>query len=200
MATELPNKMTPISASDAAKSLSQAYKDVVGKKVSSKILLLLLLQWATETGNGKFVHNYNFGNEKYGGQPYYQYFEGGETVNGQDVRSVMKWAAYPNAIEGAKGFIAILKKRPQWWKGLQTGDLVKYVDGLVSVVGQYYFTASKSRYLASMQSNVEKYLPYAKQFGTSPWGTFVQVVLGLAVGAAGVYTARELRKPKKVRV
>jgi hypothetical protein len=195
MAILIPNKMTPVSAEQAGQALSLAYQRVVGRKPSAKILLLLLAQWALETGNGKSVHNFNFGNVKHSNaDQYYQEFEGGETVDGVDVRSVMQWAAYTNINDGALAFIQILKKHTVWWTGLQTGDATKFVDAL-AVRPYAYFTAPPSSYLNGVLKLLPQYTPISKKYALSVAGTIVQVLLGLAVGVVGVYAYHEV-KPK----
>jgi uncharacterized membrane protein YoaK (UPF0700 family) len=110
---------------------------------------------------------------------------------------VMDFAAYLNADDGAKAYIAQLKKRPQWWAGLQTGNLDKFVAGLVAVPGQHYFTADVTAYKNLLAGRMTKTLAYAKKYGTTKWGIFTEVVLGLAVGAAGAYTVASISSSRR---
>lgn len=180
-----------MSADDAAKALSAAYKTAAGSVPSAKILGLLIGQWATETANGAAIHNYNYGNVKHSSaDQYYQEFSGSEVVDGQNVVSVMQFAAYPNAEAGAVAFIKQLQKRPQWWAGLQTGDPQKYVASLVAVAGQHYFTADPNTYLKALISRMNTYASVVKKYASSRFKNFLQIAFGLAVGATGVYAYR----------
>jgi len=177
-----------MSADEASKALSAAYKKVTGSTPNAKVLGLLVGQWATETGNGKYIHNYNFGNVKHtSGDAYYQQFEGSEVVDGQNVVSVMDFAAHLNAEDGAIAFVNQLKKRSQWWAGLQTGNPQKYVDGLTAIMGQYYFTGDKTAYLKALINRMTTYQTEIKRYASSYWKSGLQVIFGLALGAAGVY-------------
>lgn len=191
MSVLIANRLTPMSADEASKALSDAYKVVAGAKPNEKILGLLVGQWATETGNGKYIHNYNYGNVKHtSGDEYYQQFSGSEVIDGQNVVSVMDFAAHLTAIDGAIAFIKQLKRRAQWWAGLQTGDPKKYVDGLVAIMGQYYFTGDKTAYLKLLVDRMNTYQAEIKRYASSFWKSGLQVIFGLALGAAGVYGYR----------
>lgn len=197
---ELPNKLTPLSPLQAAQALSQGYKRVAGKLPSYAILLLLIGQWAGETGNGQYIHNFNFGNVKHtSGDKYFQQFSGSEIINGENVVQVMSFAAYQTAADGAEAYVRQLKARPQWWAGLQTGNIDQFVQGLIAVPGQHYFTADPNQYRNLLFDRMQKYTSYAKQFAKSNWGVFFEVVLGLAAGAAGVYTYREIQTSRNTR-
>jgi hypothetical protein len=187
----IPNRLTPMSADEAAKALSAAYRQVTGKVPSAKILGLLVGQWAGETGNGKAIHNYNYGNVKHSSADvYYQEFEGGENdENGNETRSVMQFAAYLTSQDGAVAYIKQLQRRPQWWAGLQTGDPQKFVDGLVAIKGQYYFTANKGQYLKLLVDRMNKYMTEVKRYASSPVKSALEVTLGLAIGLGIVYSS-----------
>jgi hypothetical protein len=191
MSVLIANRFTPLSADEASKALAAAYKSITGSGANSKVLGLLVGQWAIETGNGKYIHNYNFGNVKHtSGDSYYQQFEGSEVIDGQNVVSVMDFAAHLTAIDGAIAFIKQLKKRAQWWAGLQTGDAQKYIDGLTAIMGQYYFTGDKTAYLKGLVNRMNSYQAEIKRYASSSWKSGLQLILGLALGAAGVYGYR----------
>lgn len=188
MSVLIANRLTPMTADEASKALSTAYKSVTGSLPNAKVLGLLVGQWATETGNGKYIHNYNFGNVKHtSGDSYYQQFSGSEVIDGQNIVSVMDFAAHLTPEDGAVAFIKQLKKRPQWWAGLQTGDPKKYVDGLVAVAGQHYFTADVGLYLKALLNRIAAYQTEINRYASSFWKSGLQVIFGLALGAAGVY-------------
>jgi hypothetical protein len=188
MSVLIANRLTPMSADEASKNLSAAYNYVAGSRPNEKVLGLLVGQWAGETGNGKYIHNYNYGNVKHtSGDSYYQQFSGSEVIDGQEIVSVMDFAAHLTALDGAIAFVKQLKKRPQWWAGLQTGNAQKYVDGLTAIAGQYYFTGNKSAYLKLLIDRMNTYQAEIKRYASAFWKSGLQVILGLAIGAAGVY-------------
>jgi hypothetical protein len=186
--TEIPDKLTYVSPDEAAAALSEGYRRVVGTKPKSSVLALLLGQWAIETGNGKYVHNYNFGNVKrYAGAPHVQYFACSEIINGEE-----KWfyppdpacafAAYATAADGAEAYVKILKRNTGWWKGLQSGNVNTFNTAL-STAPKYY-TASPTLYLKGLSDRVNAYTPQAKKYGLTLLNTLGQVSIGasLAIG------------------
>lgn len=178
---EVPHVMTPIAADEAAKLLAKAYRTVTGRSASVAILGLLLAQWALETGNGKSVHNWNFGNAKRNsGSPYYTYFTAWEMVDGQRVDSRMAFAAYKTALDGAVAYIKVLKSRPNWWNGLLTGNIESFNKGLST--NPKYYTADPGTYLSALKNRSATFLPQAKRYGATLIGSVGQVVVGLGLG------------------
>ena len=187
MPTALPNTLTPIDPESAGAALSKAYASLTGSKPKPAVLNLLLAQWGLETGNGKSVHNFNFGNQKSAsGDEYYQEFEAGEIVDGQEQKSVMHFAAYKTIDDGALAYVKLLQRRPQWWAGLQSGDPHTFVSGLVAVAGQHYFTADPAKYLKTLSDELPKYAAIAKRYGSSRFA-WVATALGMLLGAGSVY-------------
>jgi hypothetical protein len=188
---ELPDKYTPMTADEVAKAVSAAFKQMTGKAPSKKILALLLAQWALESANGRAVHNFNLTNiKRNSGDPYFQYFRCSEIIDGVEQffdppNPQCAFAAYKTAVEGAKAYIRILKKRPNWWNGLLTGDVGKFNAGL-STTPKFY-TANPSLYLKLLNDRMAKYLPQAQKYGASLLGAFVSAVFGIAVGGAILY-------------
>ena len=187
MTSPLANALTPIDPESAGAALSRAYATLTGSKPSPAVLNLLLAQWGLETGNGKSVHNFNFGNQKSAsGDEYYQEFEAGEIVDGQEQKSVMRFAAYNDIDSGALAYVKILHRRPQWWVGLQSGDPHTFVSGLVAVPGQHYFTADPARYLKTLTDELPKFASIAKRYGKSRFA-WVATAFGMLLGAGSVY-------------
>lgn len=191
---ELPNRITAITPSEAARVLSIGYYRVEGKLPSAKVLGLLLAQWALETGNGKYIHGFNFGNVKrYSGSPYYQYFRCSEIINGVEVffdppAPECAFAAYLTAEDGAEAYVRILKKRAHWWTGLLTGDIKKFNSAL-STAPKYY-TANPATYLTGLQNRYDSYFKYAKEFSGSWLGTGLQYGLGIGIVGISAYYAK----------
>jgi hypothetical protein len=185
---ELPNVLTPMTADEVANALSKAFKRLTGKLPSVKVLALLLGQWALESANGKAIHNFNFTNVKRNsGDPYFQYFRCSEIVNGQEVfydppSPVCAFAAYKTATDGAEAYIRILKKRPNWWNGLLTGDITEFNTGL-STAPKFY-TADPSLYLNILSDRVAHYMPQAEKYGATLGRAIMSAVIGISVGVA----------------
>lgn len=192
----LTDKLTPMSPDEAAKAISEAYKIVTGSKPSAQILGLMLAQWALETGNGKFIHHYNYGNAKATkNSGFTTYFRCSEILNGVEQffdppDPHCHFAAYPSAIEGAIAFVNLLKNRENWWKGLQTGTPQGFVKGL-STQPYAYFTANVSLYEKVLTERYGKYIEVAKHYAKP--SIFWKVILGLTAVAGGLYGIKKLR-------
>ncbi len=199
--TELPNKLTKISADEAGKAISEAFKRVSGKKPTAAVLALLLGQWALETGNGVYVHNYSFGNTKRSSaDTYYQFYRCNEIINGETVwfdppAPECAFSAYKTPEDGAEAWIRILKKRPNWWNGLLTGDVVKFNTGLTTA--PKYYTANPATYLNTLKNRVAAYLPQAKQYGAK--FQLGSAVLGIGLGVATLYLAPKVYRSKQFK-
>lgn len=189
MPTEYPNKLTPLSPDSAARAIATGYQQVTGSKPSRAILGLLIGQWALETGNGQSIHNFNFGNKKASSGDDYQYFRCSEIVYGKEVyydppHPACKFAAYPNAETGARAFIASLKRRPNWWSGLQSGTVKGFIDGLTKAPA--YFTASRSHYERVLGDRMNRYWELAVKYGSSPT---LQVLAGASIAVVSLIVA-----------
>lgn len=189
MSTELPDKYTDVGPDDAARYISEGYRRVTGAFPTPEVLILLLAQWAGECANGKAVHNWNFGNTKRtASSPYWQQFPCGEN-DGPGGTQVMYYPpdpkchfdAYLDGYSGAEAFVKTLKRRDNWWKGLQTGDVNKFVAGL-AIRPYAYFTAAPDKYLKLVQSRIAPYLGSAKKYGvgsSSKSGPVLGILLGV---------------------
>lgn len=192
---ELPNKITTITPENAARALSDGFYRITGKRPNAKVLGLLLAQWAIETGNGKYVHNWNFGNlKRYSGTPYFQYFRCSEIIDGTEVffdrpAPECAFAAYLTPADGAEAYIKILMKRPHWWAGLLSGD-IRTFNSALSTAPKYY-TASPSLYLAGLQSRYDSYSKYAQRYGATRWATALQYGIGMGLVASVALVARK---------
>lgn len=188
--TQIPNKLTPMTADAVASAVSDAFRQLTGSRPSRQVLALLLAQWALESGNGAATHNYNLTNiKRNSGDPYYQYFRCSEIVNGKEVffdppSAQCAFAAYKNPVDGAVAYIRILQKRPHWWKGLLTGDIAKFNEGL-STAPKFY-TASPQLYLKVLQDRYAKYFPQAAKYGASLWRSVMSAILGVGLGSAAL--------------
>ena len=191
----LTDKLTPMAPDEAAKAISEGYKIVTGRKPTAKILGLMLAQWALETGNGKSIHHFNYGNGKATkNNGFTTYFRCSEIINGQEQffnppDPHCHFAAYPSAIEGAIAFVNLLKSRENWWKGLHTGTPEGFVKGLSQPFA--YFTANVTLYQNVLTERFGKYFDVAKQYARPSF--FWELILGLTIAAGGVYGIKKLR-------
>lgn len=209
----LPDKSTPLTAAQAAAAFNAAYKKVTGSYPTPAILGLLLAQSALETGNwGAGIHNYNFGNAKATASfPTVQYFTCTEMVNGE-LKSfsppdpTCRFQAFANATDGAAAYIQLLKGRPNWWAGLQSGTTAGFVQGLTTAPA--YFTASPSAYQAGLDARLNEYAELAGQIaGTAAavvgtgarWALLGSLGIWLVGGVAtvaGVFGYRAIQNAK----
>lgn len=198
----LPDKLTPLTPDQAAKALSDGYRLVTGSRPNAVILGLMLGQWALETGNGKSIHNFNYGNGKgTSNSQYVQYFRCSEIIGGVEVffdppAPECRFAAYKTAEDGAVAFVRLLKSRENWWKGLQSGTVDGFVKGL-STQPYAYFTANVELYRNVLRDRAAKYTDVAKKYAGSSkvW----QVILGLTVAATGLIGYRKIKRLRALR-
>lgn len=158
--TQLPVKNTPLSAEEAAQTLSQAFQG----PVSAEILALLMAQTAHETADWTRLPNYNFGGIKMQvTDPYVQAFISPEGAGAAERLYVSGFAAYTSALDGAAAYVRVLASRTSWWQGLLTGTPEGLVAGL-STKPFAYFTGDPAAYLVSVRARFEKYLELAQQY------------------------------------
>lgn len=196
----LPDKLTPLTPEQAAKALSDGYKLVTGKAPTALVLQLMLGQWALETGNGKSIHNFNYGNGKgTSNSQYVQYFRCSEIINGQEIffdppAIECRFAAYKTAEDGAVAFVRLLKSRENWWKGLHSGSADGFVTGLATKP-YAYFTANVDLYRNVLKERAAKYADVAKKYAKkSTWG---QLILGLALGGVIIDGYRRIKAVRR---
>ena len=165
---EIPDRLTPLTAEQAAGALATAYRRVTGAFPTQRILGLLVAQTAQETGRWQRLHNYGFGNLKAAASDlYYQGFRCWEVVNGQTVwyeadNPICRFAAYLTAEDGAERYIRLLQKRPHWWNGLQTGTVDGFVAGLTTV--PKFFTGDAGVYARNMTQFISEYSAVAAEY------------------------------------
>jgi hypothetical protein len=206
--TELPDRITIVTPEEAAKFMAEGYKLVTGRYPTPQVLTLLLGQWAGETGNGKAIHNFNFGNTKRtANSQYWQQFPCGENdANGVSVmyyppNPVCHFAAYPTGAEGAVAFIQTLKRRENWWNGLHSGSVKGFVDGLAKRP-YAYFTADPGHYLKLVKDRAAKFAPLGQKYGVGGSDVGFPLFLVGAIGAGlfvRIMRARRARSTRKTR-
>lgn len=180
---EVPNKMTPMTAEQASKAISDGYLLVTGKRPNAIILGLLIGQTALETGNWNSIHNFNFGNKKWSSQDKnWQFFRCSEVVDGVETfydppHPACKFAAYGSAAEGAAAYIRLLQSRPHWWNGLQSGTVDGFIAGLTTRPA--YFTANPTQYRNVLAERMSHYTALATKYAGAAMGIGVGILLAV---------------------
>lgn len=64
MASELPDKKTPVTKEQVIEALWKAWQGFFGSTPKKESIWVLASQWALETGWGRSMHNFNLGNVK----------------------------------------------------------------------------------------------------------------------------------------
>ena len=161
----VPNRLTPLDATEAGRVLFAAYTVMTGKSPSDAVGALLLAQSALETGNWQKIHNYNFGNIKARADyPQIVQFRCSEVLNGVEQffdppDPHCNFRAYSNATDGAVDYMKVLHSHPHWWQGLHTGDPSAYVDALATA--PKYFTANAATYKRTLTALFNQFRPLA---------------------------------------
>ena len=181
---EHPSMTTQLTPEEATKAMADGYKIVTGRKPSKEVLALMVGQWALETGNGKSMRNYNFGNKKAVGNDNYQYFRCSEVINGVEMffdppSPECRFASYSTPEEGAAAYVRLLKNHDNWWNGLHTKTVNGFIDGLTTPPA--YFTANPSTYANALNNRMNAFFPHAEKYASS--GGFGSVLaLGAGIG------------------
>lgn len=146
-----------ISEGEAAYALREAWKKLYNDYPSVECLALLWAQWALETGRGKAIHCYNFGNIKRSGDEDYCMYRCNEVIGGK-----LQWfdpphrqthfRAYATAVDGAYDYISFLSKKTRYlkaWEQVKNGDSAAFSHEL-KVAG--YYTADEAMYTKGVVS------------------------------------------------
>lgn len=195
--SDVRNKLT---ADQAVKTISNAYKSIVGRNPTKRVLTLLVGQSALETDSWKSLPNYNFGGVKASAKDAYaQWLKTWERdANGQRYDTLALFAAYRTAEAGAKAWIETIKRRDYWWKALHSGDPDKYVYQLAGAPTKEgkrtkpaYMTATQKEYLFALNKRSS---PLSKEISKYA-GVGVAGVVGLILtGVAGWFAAKHYMK------
>ena len=159
-ATVVPANATRLTGTQAKNALVQGWKSVFGSEPSANVWPILMAQWALETGRGEKMMNYNFGGIKGAGpdnltagyetSEFYSDGHGGT----KRVNIIDYFRAYTDANQGAKDYVALLRKRyPEAVAAMSEGDVNGFVHGLKE---RRYFTAPEAEYAAGVNSLVKE--------------------------------------------
>lgn len=156
------DKITKISEGEAAYALRENWKKIYGEYPSLDALALLWAQWALETGRGKAIHCYNFGNIKRSGTEDYCMFRCNEMIKGKlvwfDPPHKQTWfRAYSSSLDGAFDYLTFLSKRTRYqkaWEALKKGDVYSFSHEL-KLAG--YYTANEEQYTRGLASLAKEF-------------------------------------------
>lgn len=182
---EVPKTLTPISPEQAELVLSNAWTDKFRTSIPAKVLRLLLALFDLETGSGRLMAGYNFGNIKTTAT------EPSSVVYyvGPDDTPFDKFRVYRSAEDGALGLVTAIHRdsRAEWRAGLLSGDPVEFVRALKGLNGGLaYFTAPIERYQKTFLQRWDKY-SHLEGAGEA------QPPKGATVPAGGFFSSEQLR-------
>lgn len=147
----MPDKLTPASSADVYDALGR-----VAYGLGRESRLVLLSQWALETGGGRACHCWNLGNVKHvkGDGRTWTMFGCTEVLSGRVVRfeppDPQTWfRAFATIDDGATDYVEILKGRfAAAWPAVEAGDVAAFGHALKL---QRYYTADEHAYIALLQ-------------------------------------------------
>lgn len=168
MAEFIQHAITPITPDAFASALVAGWRTFFGGDAPRQAIVLLMAQSAHETGEWKYVHNFNIGNVKAvegDGYDWTMFRCREKDKDGKDVwldppDPGTRFRAFRSLTEGAIDHLAFLYGRPRYakaWAELATGNPYKFAAAL-RVAG--YYTDSVKVYAGGLER-------YARQFGAS---------------------------------
>lgn len=153
----IPAQVKQIGEGEAAYALREAWKKLYGDYPSNNSLALMWSQWALETGRGKAIWNYNFGNIKRSADEDYCMYRCNEDINGKlewfDPPNKQTWfRSYSTAVDGAYDYIRFLSQKQRYqiaWAAVKAGDPAAFGHAL-KMAG--YYTANEAQYTKGLVS------------------------------------------------
>lgn len=142
---DVVSRRTPLPPREAAEALGRAWQDVLGEPPPPGAVGVLWAQWALETGRGRAMVGFNFGNIKGagpGGKSTVMATREGFGATEHGVRA--RFRAYDGVDEGARDYVRTLSDHyPGAITAARQGNAPAFVDALVR--GRY-FTADPVAY------------------------------------------------------
>ncbi len=205
----VPIETTKVAAVEVAGALTRAWQRYFGSAPAHRSIMVLLAQWALETGRGASCRNYNIGNIKASVDVMHAYGYCTECIPesvyhrwcsepGRNIKllrnnagtcvvacyppdKACRFRAYPNVDEGAFDYLKLLVSRfEKSWPSVLTGDAKGFVYALKA---QGYFTSDVESYASAVQSLFSEYVnsieDKAQQVEAA--GTLYEVSVGLGI-------------------
>jgi hypothetical protein len=151
MSERLPDQLTPATPAEMYASLERAWKLSIGSTASRDSLLVLLGQWALETGRGKSMHCFNVGNAKHvdnDGRDFC-FFACDEVIGGRivwfyPVDPACCFRAFRTLDEGVADYLDLIRRRfAASWPAVLSGSPSLFAHMLKT---QGYYTADEAQY------------------------------------------------------
>ncbi len=147
----VPTVHTPMAPAAVYAALSSAWVALLGTQPTRAELLVLLAQWAHETGGGGSADNWNLAGIKHvqgDGHDFAEYTTH-EVEHGVDVTTVQRFRAYSNLGESAFDYLRTLRRDFGFaWPAVEAGDVADFGHRL-KVRG--YYTDSEVNYVAGLE-------------------------------------------------
>jgi Putative peptidoglycan binding domain len=152
----LPDQLTPVTPAAVLDALGQAWQTEFGAAPHRTSLLVLLSQWALETGRGRSMHCYNLGNVKSNQKSGdWCFFRCNEVIGGRVVwfdpdDPACCFRAFTSLDAGALDYLRILHARfSRAWPAVESGDPAQF-SHLLKV--SRYYTADEGQYTRTLTS------------------------------------------------
>jgi hypothetical protein len=152
MADELvPTVRTPMAPAAVYAALASAWTALLGTQPTRAELLVLLAQWAHETGGGGSADNWNLAGIKHttgDGHDYAEYYTH-EIVDGRDVTTIQRFRVYATLNESAFDYLRTLRRDFGFaWPAVESGDVADFGHRLKI---RNYYTAPESLYVTALE-------------------------------------------------
>lgn len=152
---EVPDALTPCTVQELYAALTDAWTERFKAPPSRASMLVLIAQWAEETGWGKSMHCYNIGNAKHvhGDGRAWCTFPCTERLEGVVVKLDppdvgCRFRAYPSLAAGAGDYLVSLTERfAGAWPAVLAGDVRRFA---AEFAREDYYTAKEELYEAAL--------------------------------------------------
>ena len=149
---QLPATKTLVSPADVFAALREQWTALWGDTPSRGSLLVLVAQWALETGRGASCIAWNLGNIRWtAGYPSdWCEFPTTEVIDGATVHVVGRFRAFASLEDGARDYLATLRHEfATAWPFVLSGDAAGFAHAAKEAD---YYTGSEATYAADMKS------------------------------------------------
>jgi hypothetical protein len=147
----VPTARTPMTPAAVYAALASAWTALLGTQPTRAELLVLLSQWAHETGGGAASDNWNLAGIQHvqgDGHDYAEYTSF-EIINGQRVTKVERFRAYATLDESAADYLRTLRKDFGFaWPAVEAGDVDDFGHRLKI---RAYYTDTEAVYVAGLE-------------------------------------------------
>jgi hypothetical protein len=174
---------TPCTAAEMFSALADAWRAKFGAEPKRASILVLLSQWAEETGRGKYCRCANVGNIKWvAGDPHdYCSFRCDEVIGGKVVwfdppHPACNFRAYASLVAGVRDYLDLLVSRfASAWPFVLAGDPMGFAQALHRA---RYMTADPNVYgtaLVSLVHEFDRTIPLEAPLPAKPTGDVAEL-------------------------